>query len=257
MKKKSNPVLRRRVAANRERARAKRSMLKRVAARWKKQTLRRHGPPDVLSQGPRRNIFSDWTRPFVPHPRHQSNRRLKRRIDANRERARAKRAMLKRVAARWKKRAVKTPMQRRQAWTKGMPAGELRRRNNRDLQAARAVFGPTVGDLIEKEGVPFTDYYKRVLATTTQGDVAGTLLKRGSRYGLAKQWHEHGLNPELLLDWAKANPLMNQKRTDHLMAAWRQCAGETDRKMDVFSRQRARREKFKVMGDELPEAYRW
>ena len=265
MKNKSNPVLRRRVAANRERARAKRSMLKRVAARWKKQTLRRHGPPDVLSQATSRRDLSRSTpwadimksRFYGHRDRIINVAKIKRRVAANRERARAKRSMLKRVAARWKKRAVKTPMQRRQAWTKGTSAGELRRRNNRDLQMARAVFGPTVGDLIEREGVPFTDTAKRMLATTTQGDPTDTLLKHGKRYHLAKQWHEHGLNPDLLLDWAKSNPLMNQERTDQLMATWRACAEETDRKMDVFSRQRARREKVKVMDDELPAHYRW
>lgn len=109
MKNKSNPVFRRRVAANRERARAKRSMLKRVAARWRKR--------------------ASATR----------QRKAKRRTMANRARAQAKRSMLKRVTARWKKRAVKTPMQRQHAWTKGMSAGELRRRNNRDVRMARAV----------------------------------------------------------------------------------------------------------------------
>lgn len=116
---------------------------------------------------------------------------------------------------------------------------------------------PSVGDLIEREGVPFSETAKRMLATTTQGDPTDTLLKHGKRYHLAKQWHDHGLNPELLLDWAKSNPYMNQERTDQLMATWRSCANETDRKMDVFARRRARRGKIKVMDDELPASYRW
>jgi len=226
-----------RIFANRARAQAKRAMLTRIAKRVKAKA-----------------------RAVVRARRAKTTAR----IAANRSRAQAKRAMLKRVARKWKKKAVLTPQQRTWKWTRGMTQGQVKAREAKKLRDAQRTFGSEIGRQIEYEGVPFSDYYKRVLATISQGDRGSTLLKRKSRYGLAHQWHDLGLDPRMLKRWADANPHMNQKRTDHLMQSWQQIADEGRRtslryaaKMSAADRRRARLDKIKITDDKLPEKYRW
>jgi hypothetical protein len=145
-----------------------------------------------------------------------------------------------------------------------MTQGQVKAREAKEKRDAEKLYGKQMAYWIHDDGVPFSDYYKRVLATTSQGDRGSTLLKRKSRYGLAHQWHDLGLSPRLLKEWADSNPYMNQKRTDHLMQSWHQIADEGRRassryaaKMSAADRRRARLDKIKIHDDKLPEKYRW